>query len=168
MTREKVEYDTGRHFYGTENLIWAGLGPIMRNFWGRVFMFSGANFFLKMFWKCFIVSTEKLRIINLRKNFKKNFASETRKKRSQLGLNSQSIVYCSIGHTSLRDFYIMTLIITFCSLYQISSIWNIGVVYTRTRAQKWIFSAFCVSQLSFMQMVKYKVPGVLDLLKQDR
>ena len=27
-----------------------------------------------------------------------------------LGLNSQSIVYCSIGDTSLRDFYIMSLI----------------------------------------------------------
>ena len=27
----------------------------------------------------------------------------------QIGLNSQSIVYCSIGDTSLRDFYIVTL-----------------------------------------------------------
>ena len=27
----------------------------------------------------------------------------------QIGLNSQSILYCSIGDTFLRDFYIMTL-----------------------------------------------------------
>ena len=44
----------GRHFYGTENEIWAGFGPvgdtekknwgpIMTNFWGGFFMFSWAK-----------------------------------------------------------------------------------------------------------------------------
>ena len=35
---------------------------------------------------------------------------KTWKNRFQVGLNSQSIVYCSIEDTSLRDFYIMTLL----------------------------------------------------------
>ena len=49
------------------------------------------------------VRTKKLHNINLKLPLK------TWKKCPQIGLNSQSIVYCSIGDTSLCNFYIMTL-----------------------------------------------------------
>ena len=71
---------------------------IMSNFWVRFFKFSGAKFFffLKMLFQY------QFDIKNL------NFLSptKTRKNRPHIGLNSNSIVHCSIWDTSLRDFYI--------------------------------------------------------------
>ena len=69
----------GRHFYGTENVILAvfGLigntywkkkfGPIMSNFWGRLYhVFGWKKKSLIFFWKCCSVRTEKLHSFNLR------------------------------------------------------------------------------------------------------
>ena len=86
-------------------------GPIMNNFWGRFFHVFGCKKNEIFFWKCCSIRTEKLHNINLRTKLKKKkIALKTWKKRPQIVLNSQSIVYCSIGDTSLRDFYIMTLV----------------------------------------------------------
>ena len=87
---------TGRHFYGTEIGFWAGFGqywkkkfrPIMSNFWARFFHVFGCKKIFDFFF----------------------LPPKTWKNRPQIGLNSQSILYCSIGDTSLRDFYIMTLL----------------------------------------------------------
>ena len=86
-------------------------GPIMSNFWGWFFHVFGCKnvFFSISFGKCCRVRTENLHNINLRFFFSIFWPPKTWKNRPQIGLNSQSIVYCSIGDTSLRDFYIMTL-----------------------------------------------------------
>ena len=112
---------TGRHLYGTENVIWAGfgpigntekkkLGPIMINFWQRFFHVFGCKKNLSFFFENVIASALKRCILSF-ENFFLDFFLRLKlwKNPSQIGLNSQSIVYCSIGDTSLRDFYIMTL-----------------------------------------------------------
>ena len=90
----------GRHFYGTENVVWA-------TFKDCFIMFLGAKRNLKKNLENVLASALKSCIIPIWE-----IAPENMKETSQIGLNSQSIVYCSIGDTSLRDFYIMTLVTT--------------------------------------------------------
>ena len=102
------------HFYETEYEIWADIGPVgntekkvggpvMSNFEGSFFMFSGVNeiFFFQKYpsVKSCIKYLESKILFYLFVNFFLNF----------FGLKLCMIVYCSIGDTSLRDFYIMTL-----------------------------------------------------------
>ena len=114
----------GRHLYWTKNVVWAGFGPIgntekksLGRLWAtfedvffHVFMFvarrvQNFSFFIFFFWKCCSVCNEKLHSINLR-----DFFCLRKHEKTFLKLNSQSIVYCFIGDTSLRDFYKTTLV----------------------------------------------------------
>ena len=112
----------GRHFFGTENVIWAGFGPIgntekksLGRLWATFqdgfFMFSGEFFY---FFENVVASALKSCIITIWEIFKFCLPLKTWKTRYQIGLNSQSIVYWPIGDTSLRDFYIMTLVWSAC------------------------------------------------------
>ena len=77
------------------------LGPIMRNIWGRFFSCFRLQRFLNIFLKVLYVPSNSFF------SPKKTWIN-----RSQIGQNSQSIVYCSDGDTSQYDFYTMTLFST--------------------------------------------------------
>ena len=129
-TKSLYRSRAGRHFYGTENVIWAGFGPIgntekksLGRLWATFedvfFMFSGEKKNLKFFFENVVVSAQKSCIISIweKKIIVFFLPLKTWKNRPQIGLNSQSIVYCSIGDTSLRDFYIMTLCLLIESIF---------------------------------------------------
>ena len=73
---------TGRHFYGTENEIWAGFGPVgntekmggqlWATFEGVFFMFSGAKKWFKLFFKNIVAFALKSCIKWRWENKKKN------------------------------------------------------------------------------------------------
>ena len=97
-------------------MIWAGFGPIGNNekkvrtdyeqvLGDVLFTFYGANFFFENV----IASSPKSCIILIWEFFFKFiWPPKTWKKRSQIGLNSQTTVYYPIVDISLRNFYKIT------------------------------------------------------------
>ena len=84
-------------------------GGIMSNFWGQFLFDLWCKIFLKFLYENVAVSALKSCMISIW-DLKKKWPLKTWKIRPQIGLNSQSNVYCSIRDTSLCDFYVMTLL----------------------------------------------------------
>ena len=92
-----------RHFYGTENVIWADfwpvgkkIGPIMSNFWGRFFhVFMDKKKCLKFFWKHCSICTEKLHNISLFFHFLFIFLPQNRLNiHNQLCITLLELLFC--------------------------------------------------------------------------
>jgi hypothetical protein len=97
---------SGRHFNGTENVIWVGFEPIgnlkkMVRLWATF----EDSFFIFPREKA---SALKNCILSLLRKRKIIFFCPWKHEKTAL----KSIVYCSIGDTSLRDFYMMTLFLS--------------------------------------------------------